>query len=189
MMKYPDYVLDSKAVTNRLHAEATFDCSEGDGTKGHFWCLTQVPSDRCVGVRMNFTPSMTDIEPHELQKSFAKELLLALNKEVGHDGGWVVGFTHPPAAWHAFHVDGDNAWARMFCLWLDADGDPQFTFDTELPFVEVYGSGTDGYIQQCSQAYREWEKMLGKQGLKDLGIKDDQLIREAMGQKAPAPIN
>lgn len=106
-MKYPDYVLDSKALSNRLHAEATFDCSEGDGTKGHFWCLTQVPSDRRIGVRLNFTASMTDIEPHELQKSFAKDLLVALNREVGHDGGWVVGFTHPPASWHAFHVNGD----------------------------------------------------------------------------------
>lgn len=188
-MKYPDYVLDSQALSNRLHAEATFDCSEGDSSKGHFWSLTQMPSDRRVAVRLNFTPSMTDIEPHELQKSFAKDLLVALNREVGHNGGWVVGFTHPPASWHAFHINGDNAWARMFCLWLDADGDPQFTFDTELPFHEVFGSGIDGYVHQCAKAYREWEKMLGKEGLKDLGIKEDQLIKEAMGQKAPAIVN
>ncbi len=185
-MKYPDYVLESKAVLGRLTAEAYFDSSNGDDSRGLYWCLTQVPSDRTIIKLQNFTTSILDVEPHEIQKGFADQLVRQLNREVGHDGGWIVGFTHPPYRGDAIRVDGDNVWGRMFFLWLDKDGDPQFTFDTDLPFVEVFGSGIEGYLNQCEKAYHEWEKVLGKQGLKDLGIKEDQLIKEALGQTAPA---
>lgn len=178
-MKYPDGVLTSGLIRERLAMEGTFDCRKGDGTKGHYWAISQLPSTREIVGSQNFVPSVFDIDPHPMQKNLAEELLRSLNREVGHDGGWIVGFSHPPASHNLIRSDGDNVFARMFCIWLDEDGDPQFTYETDEDMAMVIQTGSHYFTQMCEESYQKWLDLLGKQSRKELGIKDSDLTKLA----------
>jgi hypothetical protein len=185
-MKYPDSVLESPIIEDTIKAQGEAESlgASGDNSKGHVWALTVRPSTRGVVLLQNFTPTIMDIEPHEVQRSFARELLLVLNKEAGMNGGWVVGYSHPPTVGDALHVNGDNVWGRLFMLWLDQDGDPQFSVEADKPFHAVFEEGSMYYVGQCYKAYTEWSKLRGVNVLKDLGFTEANMVKAAQGQKA-----
>lgn len=178
-LKYPDDVLKSLVVRGRLRREAKFESARGDDSKGHYWAITALPSTNQIVGCQNFTPSVFDIDPHPVQKQLAEALVRSLNRHVGHDGGWIVGFTHPPSQGNALRTDGDNVWGQLFCLWLDEDGDPQFTYETDRDPAEVVQDGVDYFIKMCDESYWRWEDLLGKKGRKELGLKDGQMIKAA----------
>lgn len=182
--KYPDYVLESPVMNMRLEQEAVFEINNDDYLIGKFWAIAVRPSDGFPVVNMNFIPSPLEIEPHEVQKNFAADLLRALHKEASFGGGWLVGFTHPPEMVTSFikAEEPDNVWARMFFIWLDEDGDPQFTVDTQLPVMHVLSAGVENYLGLAYKAKQEWDEYAGKTMLKEMGVKDSQMVKAAQGE-------
>lgn len=177
--RYDDYVLESDAVMKRLKQEAVVEASEGSPL--HYWAVARRKHHGLVEVK-NYQPNVLSIDPHPTQTHFAALLCRALHKHIDHGGGWIVGWTNPPPAWQLMKTDGDNVWARLFCLWLDEDGDPQFTFDSLHPVAEVVSRGVDYHVSQCEAAWREWKHMARD----DLDLKDSQTYRAAAGEKPPA---
>lgn len=186
---FPDQVLDSPIISRRLAAEARFDSERGSPEKGHYWVLACLPSTKSTVVRQNYT-SHEDFQalavgynqdPHPVQKTFANELLQSLNHHVGNGGGWLVGFTHPPASHELIKTDGDNAWGRLICIWLDEDGDPQFTYESDHPFFHMYQQGIQYYTQQAWDSWASWKKIMRD----DLDLKAGQTYKRALGEANP----
>ncbi len=181
-MKLPANIWNSKAIRNRLFAEASFECAHGMPSKFHYWVV--VPEgDTMRGqiVLKNYTASPLSIDPHEMQQEFARQVREVLQKELHHDGVWVVGWTHPPEAWEAVRIDGDNVWGRLIMIWLDEDADPQYTVESDLPFLAMVEAGIENYLGQAARAHEAWSKEYGKKAMKeDFGIKANQTTKEAL---------
>ena len=144
MKHLPENIWQSPVIRKRLEAEAAFECAHGSPQKPQYWiCVPDATniSSRHNAVLKNYNAGVLDIDPHEMQQSFVQELRYRLQKEVGHDGVWIAGFTHPPATFEAIKVDGDNCWNRLVMIWLDGDCDPQFTVEFDRPFVELIQEG------------------------------------------------
>lgn len=181
-MSLPQNLYDSLVIKKRLLQEAGFECAHGVPHKRHYWIVAPEADTRLGDILLrNFKPSFIDIEPHDSQQQFANMLQAVLQHNLHHDGLWLVGWTHPPSTAHAVRVDGDNAWGRMVMIWLDSDGDPKFTAESDLPFFKMIGRGVEYYAGLADQAYEQWKEMAGPQAMKDdFGVREDQQTKAAL---------
>lgn len=127
--------------------------------------------------RMQIVGDLTiDLDPSVEQFQFAMSLSYALNKEIAYDGSWLVAWTHPPHVAEALRVNPRLEWRRLVMIFLDKDGDPQFTVDSVRIWPDVAASGILHFVDQCQQAIEQW-----KMQLKVLDLKADQSIMLAKG--------
>lgn len=177
-MDLPSNLWKSPIIKERLVLEANFDGNHGLPAKPFFWVL--VPeADRKDGtiVLKNFEPSISNIEPHPLQQDFARGLQQELQKEAGFNGLWLVGWTHPPSSYGAL-TDTDNCWNRLIFIWHDKDGDPQYTVESELPFVNVIQHGMDYYVGLAHKSHDQWREIYSEKAMKqDMMLTEDQQKR------------
>lgn len=176
-MKLSDAIWDSPVLRQRLKAEAAFESRNGRPEKAQYCVFApHNGGGRACNTLRNYKPEVLDIDPHEMQVAFAQELRWRLQKELHHDGIWLVGWTHPPSTHQAIMVEGDNCWSRMVILWLDEDADPQFCLDIDdTPFVEMIQRGGRYYLDMSERAWLEWSKDYGKRAIKDdFGLREDQ---------------
>lgn len=125
----------------------------------------------------NYVTNPHHIDPHELQIGFADELRFMLQKHVGNDGYWAVGYTHPPVA-SPILIDADNTWDRLVMFWMDEDADVQFSIDYVRPFIELINEGGDYFIQKAAEAHKAWSVEYGRKAIKsDMAIKDSQITK------------
>jgi hypothetical protein len=107
------------------------------------------------------------------QVVFARDLIDRLNKQVAHDGVWVV-------AWCDFGPDGMPA--RLMMLWKDADADLCFMLDTEDPIRLLAAAGVDSYVNDATLAYAHYRQLM-----KAAGVRQDQTRKAAQGQGSVDP--
>lgn len=66
-------------------------------------------------------------------------------------------------------------------IWLDEDGDPQYTVESSLPIIEIIDGGIANYITQAERAHEAWSEAYGKKAVKDdFGIKEHQQTQEVL---------
>lgn len=178
MKSLPNNLWTSPVLIDRLGQEADFE----QPAKVQFWFSVPQADTRIGNITLkNFDNSLTNIPPHELQQDFAVALRQYMQSEIHHDGLWMVGWTHPPASGNHLRVDGDNCWGRLVMIWLDEDGDPQFTVDSYRPFVQMMKDGISYYVNMCENAYAAFNEEYGKKAMKaDLGIKEDQIKKDVL---------
>ena len=120
------------------------------------------------------------------QAVFARKVLYLVNKELNFGGAWVAVFTNPEA--NMLHALAATVkYERIVFIWLDEDGDPQFSHDWFEPesdqgcFEEMMLEGRNAwgdYLNASWQTYRENRRAQD--------IRPDQQYRRALGEQAPS---
>lgn len=129
----------------------------------------------------------TKIVPHEEQRALMLDLVRGLNKEIGHDGRWVTGWVHPilfPEDVGLFilsAVDIEREFRRGIMMWMDVDGDVQFTVEIDEPMREIRQIDVEHWIEQAEDGHILWRDMMGI-----LGAGEGQRYKRAQGQAAPS---
>lgn len=171
----PDATLITPTLLRRARAEG-----EQEGGDGRHVLVIR----KRDGAVLTHKPASPDLDMDQLV--YAMELLQFVNREIHHDGAWVVVFTHPVA--QTLPLAG-AFYARMCGIWLDQDGDPQFTIDwingeseDELTFHEMVINGVIDRAHAYEAAWQSWHEMMRKV----LEPRQDQLYRKALGEQAPS---
>src|SRR5580704_2855890 len=127
------------------------------------------------------------------QMMFAADVLKKLNRELHHDGAWVIVFTHPAPFDPAFSIYAQpHAMYRRFVfLWLDNDGDAQIPVEwienesEMLDFADVLTAGIEWIMQNCENAWDMWHH----HKVKVIERKPDETFKRAKGQRAPSAVH
>ena len=176
-MKLTETQIVTPALIERFAAEAEFE-----GEPGGYYAL--IPRDD--GDVLAHHPYAPAAEPHQLL--WAQDVLRKLNRELHRDGAWVVCFTHPGGALSAPHTPGHVEYARYCLIWLDPDGDAQFTLEWRaneselLDFADVMLAGIESTLQKCETAWTIWHTHMRKV----LEPREGQTYRRAQGERPPS---
>lgn len=130
------------------------------------------------------------LDPSPEQLLWAGDILRLLNRELHHDGAWVVVFTHvlPVDAFCILRDVSAANYGRYALIWVDQDADPQFTVEWQAgegdlrTFVDVMLAGVASTGQKCEMAWEIWQTHMRKVLEPKLG----QLFRRAKGERAPS---
>lgn len=172
--------LITPALLQRFHLEA--EAEAGDGR--YYACMLRPDGDVLV-----HHPIGPQLAPEQMM--WAADVLRALNRELHHDGAWVVVFTHPkPAPTNSVIKSGSNhcEYARYCLIWVDQDGDAQFTqewMENEgdlLDFADVLLAGIESTMAKCEGSWEMWHHHMRQV----IAPKQDQLFKRAQGQRAPS---
>lgn len=116
--------LVTPTLLRRFRAEALLD-----GGDGRFHALIVLQNGlECLSHREPDDVGQ-EAPPHSV--ALALEILTRANKELNFGGAWVCVFTHyfAPAVPRMF-----GEYLRLTFIWLDQDGDPQFSMETDDPY-------------------------------------------------------
>jgi hypothetical protein len=169
----------SPTLLRRFELEGQYE--EGDGR--HYACILRENNDLIA--HHPYSPS---IEAHQML--WARDMLVRLNKELHHDGAWVACFTHPSRLTEPeVMADGGHREYRRVCLlWLDKDGDVQFTWDwladhiaDVRDFATLMLHGPHWVMQQLEEAHRLWSI-----AQETLDLQEGQTFKRAQGERAPS---
>lgn len=180
MARIDDDTLITPSLLRRFVAEAELEA--GDGRHYAFM-------QRSNGELLAHNPYSPEIDPH--QAMFAADVLKFLNRELHHDGAWVIAFTHPkkPDPGMAIFAQPSTEYRRYVLLWLDSDGDVQFAVEwiegesELLDFPEVMAAGLIPIANQCEGAWAMWDLHMRKVIEPRDGI---DTFQRARGQRAPS---
>lgn len=176
MKSLPNNLWKSPVIKDRLALEACFESTNcGISEKPHYWVMVpQADSKDGVVVLQNYKSDMSNCDPHEMQQQFARKIQNELQRSCHFDGLWLVGFTHPPTTYGVI-TDTENCWNRLIMIWHDEDGDPQYTLESDLPFIDQVRAGEHYYVDLANQSHDSWKKMYGRKAMKsDMMLKDGQ---------------
>lgn len=129
---------------------------------------------------LDHNPASPELE--EMQAVFARDLLQMLNKELHHDGAWVIVFTDPQPPTALISLKWE--YRRFAVIWVDRDGDPQFSLEwlqgesEEFDFADVLLSGLESWGARAETAWQQWKLLMRDV----LDPSSDQLIKRAQGQ-------
>jgi len=173
-----DLVL-TPTLLRRFELEAQFE-----GGDGRHYALIR----RDDGSLLSHHPGSLPAVPDQLM--WADDMLRLLNRELHHDGAWVVCFTHikPQPIDCVLYNPQHGDYGRYCLIWLDQDGDPQFTQqwmegEGELrDFADVILAGRGSTAQKCETSWQLWHEMMRKV----LAPKEGQTFKRAQGQRAPS---
>lgn len=110
------------------------------------------------------------------EQMFANDMLTALNNQLHHDGAWCLVFTNPRALRPPMM---EHTYDRLVLIWMDADGDVQFTQDHEEGIVHALEIGMDAWLQQAETAFQLWHHHMRTV----LAPKPGELVKLAQGQR------
>ena len=153
-MKLDDDTLITPTLLKRFVAEGMME--EGDGQ--HYACVQRSNGDFLV----HHPGSPAALGEQTL---FAADILRRLNRDLHHDGAWVIVFTHPSPPIEGSMIlaqPGHCEYRRYVLLWLDADGDVQIPVVwvkgecDQWDFAEVLREGPEPIIGLCEGAWTTW---------------------------------
>lgn len=178
-MSLSDKLLITPTLLRRFELEGQF---EGGG--GQYYALMQ----RANGELVCDHPFGPALEP--MQMLWSADVLRALNRELHHDGSWVVCFTHPqPNSMECVLLNPRHKeYGRYALLWLDKDGDVQFTVEWnrgegELrDFAMVMLAGMNSTMAKCETAWGLWHEMM----VDVIEPQEGQTFKRAQGQRRPS---
>lgn len=100
------------------------------------------------------------------QIMWAVDVIRSLNRELHHDGAWVIVFTDPKPPEKgecvAHLYAGHREYAKYALLWLDQDGDVQFAQEWVmgeselLDWCDVLMQGLEAVMQKCETSWSIW---------------------------------
>jgi len=169
MAQFKDEYLGSLLVRQRLMLES----ENTNAVLTGYWAVAVQGDGRQVVMQAG-----TRSVPDYMQQTFARDMARALNSAIRHDGSWLVLWTHPCFDDGQERVVDFNMW---HFLWLDEDGDPQFTIDNEDPFWLALANGELHWLEQAEYAWSQWNLMMREV----LAPTEGQTYKRAQGQ-APA---
>ena len=152
---------------HRVPTEVVFaglreDCAE---FLGQGWYACVLLSDGSGVLRGNRERTK---EPAQEVRDKMLAVAVMLNREQHNDGHWVI-------AW----ADG-----RLHMLWRDMDGDLQFVFEIDEPWVRVKDWPDTEFSARAEAGFRQWQEHM-----RAAERKPDELIRRALGEKPKTAIN
>lgn len=161
-MQITDDMLFSKALRERLDMECALTT---DFVAPQRWYAVKVLRDGKVVIERNYDPaikvaSLVTPDPAPTQMIWAEEAARILNKEIAHNGAWLVGFTHPPGMGDLLRIDPRFDWRRIIKLWIDETGDVAFTADIIDPFWMVMQRPVTHFIEQSEQCWQKWHLLM-----------------------------
>lgn len=176
--KLDDRTLITPALLHRFEQEA-----HAEGGTGQYYALIR----RSEGELLSHHPFGLPAVPEQIM--WAADMLKLLNRELHHDGAWVVVFTHPaPAPALPVLHDHKHADYQRYCLlWLDADGDVQFVQEWEAgtgelhDFADVLLAGPLSTAQKCEASWQQWRAIMDA-----LDTTGTQRFKRAKGERAPS---
>jgi len=134
---------------------------------GGWWAAVQ----RTNGDVHRYANTKLVIDPTDDQQAWQMTLLRLLNREIHHMGAWVVGWTH------------DNT--RAIWMWLDNDGDVQFTTDNDERWAVQSSTDNLTWVSQCEDSWQHWYHFMREV----LDPHEDSLFKRAQGQRAPSAVH
>ncbi len=182
MKSLPSELWNSPVIRKRLAQEATFECAWGVPDKKFYWCMVPLADSKNGDqILKNYKDSPMDRDPHEMQQVFARKIMKQLQKEAHFDGLWLVGFTHPPSTYESLTDTGNNCWGRLMAIWFDEDGDPQFTLESDFPFIKQVEMGEQYYVGLAQESHAYWKEQYGAKAMKtDFMLKEGQSTKAAL---------
>lgn len=159
-------LIQSPAILKRMDFEAA-----GTG----WWAYGKVRSGKIVVLSdRNWTPIPEII-------MFARDMVGALNKHLHHDGAWLVGFTHPKPI--VFIGDrGGTDFDRFVFLFIDRDGDPQFTIECDDGIIAALTVGPDHWMEEAERGWQKWFHHMRRV----ITPRPEQTYKRAQGELAPS---
>jgi len=127
------------------------------------------------------------------QTMFAVDVLNKLNRELHHNGAWVIVFTDPKPAdmqngLAVLARSGEAEYSRYVILWLDEDGDVQIPIEwvenecEPRDFAGVLATGLENIIGLCEGGWELWNLHMRKV----LEPGQGELYKRARGQLPPS---
>jgi len=111
---------------------------------------------------------------------YARDMALGLNRMLHHNGYWILQWCHPePIPVVSFQ---GRTYRKVNTIFVDGDGDPQFTIECEDPIHAILSRGVDHWAEQAEQAWTKWHHLMREV----LAPKPEQLYLRAAGQAAPS---
>jgi len=147
-----------------------------EADEGPFWTLVAGSNGETFARLLTkpISPPMPE------QQMFAYDMLWELNEHLHHDGAWFVGFTHPLDP--VIPLIASRHYSRFYFLWIDRDGDPQFTLENDENFSLVLEAGPDEWMEHAEDSWQQWHLLMRKV----LAPSDHQTFKRALGETAPS---
>lgn len=156
---------------------------EGESDGFHWWAVSSRDAG-AVHLPLRANSERNLFPPLPEQVMFACDMAEALNKHIHHDGRWVVQLVHPMAKAFVPTVAMEPVQYQEFrFLWLDEDGDPQFTFECGFPLEQWLVTPWQSWVQSAEEAHATWyvhmRKVIDPK-------KEGALYKRAQGEAAPS---
>ncbi|MCC6775638.1 MAG: hypothetical protein IT537_03220 [Hyphomicrobiales bacterium] len=178
---------ENDIVTPTLLRRFELEAVAEDGNGQHYAVIL-----RDDGSILAHNPGSPELAPDQLM--WAGDVLRLLNRELHHDGAWVVVFTHvqPVTLEHILLAAPSHATYDRYCLiWVDQDGDAQFTMDWRqnecelLDWPDVLLAGLESTAQKAEMSWTLWHHHMREIP----EVKKSQTYRKAKGERAPSEVH
>jgi hypothetical protein len=174
-----DDLLVTPALLQRFEGEAHLE-----GGNGQYFAFVRLRDGRLLGHHPGSPQIIAE------QTMWADDVLRALNRDLHHDGAWVVVFTAPqPVASNgsAIYVQPDRVeYGRYAIMWLDEDGDVAFSMEWVqgesdlLDFADVLLAGLPSTMEKAEGCWQLWHTAMREV----LAPAEGQTFKRARGQRA-----
>jgi hypothetical protein len=178
-MRLAEADIITPTLLKRFHDEARFEDADG-----RFCALILCDNGTDL---IRHAPGSPDASPEQLL--WAGDMLRLLNRELHHDGAWVVVFTHvqPAPVECVLHNLRASLYGRYALIWIDQDADPQFSVEWEAgtgelrDFADVMLAGRTSTVQKCETAWG-----IAQTARQALDLRPTEQFRRARGERAPS---
>ena len=173
-----DDLLITPALLERFEGEAFLE-----GGNGQFYAFIRTGDGKLIAHHPGSPQIIAE------QTMWAADVLHRLNKDLHHDGAWALVFTAPlrPLQGEAIFAHPDHIeYGRYVLIWLDQDGDPQFSVEWVqneselLDFSDVLLAGIDSTVDKMEGAWQMWNLHMRDV----IEPAEGQTFKRARGQRA-----
>ena len=109
----------------------------------------------------------------------AFNMALKINKEINHDGAWIIQLIKSQQQPIVLKSEFAEYSSFLF-IWMDRDGDCQFTVELDDSIKEIINAGIIHWIDQLEDAYILW-----KESQEVLELAPGQTVKAAKGERMP----
>lgn len=169
MPKFEDDFLRLPLIRRRLDAE-------GDGDP--WWAVSTKANRDHV-----YANSAVVCVPAPEQVILARDLIAKLNRLIDHDGRWLAIAVLPRMGFNETVLGKPPVYDELRMIWIDADGDPQFTYEIEWHLHLRSRATENDWLGGAEEAWQTWHLHMrdtlepGRQGA---------LYHRAQGETAPS---
>ncbi len=160
-----DFRIIRRALAGQIEAEA-----HGGG----YWCAFR-SAERLIA------KDKGRCRPLAPQRVVAIDLLDRLNREVHHDGTWIVAWADPVETPVAGGLITMPIPQRLVWMHKDRDGDVNVVVDTDDPIEEIAAT-LDQRVDDAAKAMQKYREIMA-----DVDVRPDQTRKAALGQPSADP--